>query len=112
MFEEFLQVHGDGEKLEKLKIKQNKDELQSDSDDSGTHSDSNAQNDDMDEESGADKLAEKPISDLEYMKMLMKSSKSDEVPLATTERKPRQKTEKKVKEKITLFNIKVYIIFI
>ncbi|XP_076264018.1 putative RNA-binding protein 19 [Rhynchophorus ferrugineus] len=107
MFEEFLQVHGNCEILKKVKRKKDEEEAHSDGDDSGTHSDNDIKNEDMDEEGTHDKLAEKPISDLEYMKMLMKGSKSEEVSLGAIERKPRQKTEKKVKEKLTLFNIKL-----
>ncbi|XP_030745137.1 probable RNA-binding protein 19 [Sitophilus oryzae] len=107
MFEEFLQIHGDQDKLTKLKQKP----LKVDSDDSGAHSDVD-QSDENDrgsdlEEAPKEKLAEKPISDMEYMKSLMKGSKVEDSSDETVEKKPRQKMEKKIKEKVTLFTLKL-----
>ncbi|XP_066148088.1 probable RNA-binding protein 19 [Euwallacea fornicatus] len=82
MFEEFLQVHTDVNKLEKLKQK---------------HQKSCNENEDTEEHSSDEKVAKQPISDMEYMKMLMPGA----------ERKPRQKMEKKIKEKVKLFNLKL-----
>ncbi|CAG9761792.1 unnamed protein product [Ceutorhynchus assimilis] len=93
MFEEFLQVHGKADKLAELKEKLAKSKPEDE--DSGTHSD---------KETPIIEKSEKPVSDLEYMKLLMKGVSNTE---ANLERKPRQKMEKKPKEKVELFNLKL-----
>lgn len=82
MFEEFLEVHTDADKLKQLKLESLK--VSSDTEEVSNET---------------EKVAEQPISDMEYMKMLMPGA----------ERKPRQKMEKKPKEKVQLFNLKVCI---
>ncbi|CAH1966721.1 unnamed protein product [Acanthoscelides obtectus] len=90
LFEEFLQVHAPDETEKLHKIRQQKSEKE----DSGQGSASDLE-EDNDE---AVKLANEEISDLEYMNQLMKGK---------GERKPRQKMEKKVKEKVKLFTVKL-----
>lgn len=105
LFEEFMQLHGttdlqslmskleeSEEKINKLQDGQNDDnddeKDEDEEDDSGNES--------TDETEG--KVANKKISDLEYMKLLMSNSVA---------KKPRQKMEKKPKEKIKLFTVKL-----
>jgi len=82
LFEEFLEVHTDADKLKQLKLESVKE---------------SSDTEDVSNEPEPEKVAEQPISDMEYMKMLMPGA----------ERKPRQKMEKKPKEKVQLFNLKV-----
>nr|CAH7745100.1 unnamed protein product [Callosobruchus chinensis] len=90
LFEEFLQVHAPDETAKLHQIKSQK----TDEDDSGQESGNDSEVDNTE----AAKLANEEISDLEYMKQLMKGE---------GERKPRQKMEKKVKEKVNLFTVKL-----
>ncbi|KAJ8968375.1 hypothetical protein NQ314_002325 [Rhamnusium bicolor] len=101
---EFLQVHAPKE-VEKLhsmghKILQNEDGAinSNQSSESVTNSDNNEDDNVQDE---LNKIANEQISDMEYMRKLMKTSGD------SMERKPRQKMEKKVKEKIKLLTIKL-----
>ncbi|KAL1517600.1 hypothetical protein ABEB36_001341 [Hypothenemus hampei] len=88
LFEDFLQVQGDSNKLEKLKeLKLKKSSKNDSTSDSGHES----------PEESEEKVANKAISDLEYMEMLKPGS----------EKKPRQKMEKKPKEKMQLYNLKL-----
>ncbi|XP_074038360.1 probable RNA-binding protein 19 [Leptinotarsa decemlineata] len=102
MFEEFLQVHAPNEiqKLNKIEQKQiEKKEKSNENSDGNSNEDSQDEDDeDNDDNAETDKLANNQISDMEYMKQLMKGN---------SERKPRQKMEKKVKEKIKLFTVKL-----
>ncbi|XP_050311762.1 probable RNA-binding protein 19 [Anthonomus grandis grandis] len=91
MFKEFMQAHGKGEKLEKLR--ENLIKLQKEHDKPQQKEDEGA------------KTPQEPLSDLDYMKMLMQGVKNSEV--ALVERKPRQKMEKKPKEKVKLFHLKL-----
>ncbi|KAJ8942069.1 hypothetical protein NQ318_004094 [Aromia moschata] len=96
-FEEFLQLHApkDLEKLHDLQSKPIENEKEA-----NTNDISENENDSDDEESviNTDKLANADISDMEYMRQLMQENKDS---------KPRQKMEKKVKEKINLFTVKL-----
>ncbi|KAI4470082.1 rna binding protein [Holotrichia oblita] len=85
LFEEFMEAHGVKTNSEQLSAGKN----EIDKDDSGV----------SDGESSAKEEAEKPdeVTDLEYMQMLMKG----------TQGKPRQKMQKKVKEKINLYTLKL-----
>ncbi|KAG5876064.1 hypothetical protein JTB14_004423 [Gonioctena quinquepunctata] len=102
LFEEFLQVHVPSEidNFNKLGQKDTeKDENSSeDSDGNDSEEDGDDDEDNEDQIQNDNKLANEQISDIDYMKLLMKSD---------TERKPRQKMEKKVKEKIKLFTVKL-----
>ncbi|XP_060520539.1 probable RNA-binding protein 19 [Cylas formicarius] len=94
LFEEFLEVHGGFEDLKKLK-----ENSLEESHNSIVQSDNAHQSDIEDTE----KLSFKPISDMEYMKSLIKGQNQ----LPEDQRKPRQKTEKKIKEKVKLFTLKL-----
>uniref|UniRef100_A0A6P7FLT5 Probable RNA-binding protein 19 n=1 Tax=Diabrotica virgifera virgifera TaxID=50390 RepID=A0A6P7FLT5_DIAVI len=105
LFEEYLQVHApnESEKLQKLKNMQANEE-QEENEEKNKHI-INLPNEEKEEsdsksesEDGNKKLANEQISDLEYMKQLIKGE---------TERKPREKMKKKVKEQIKLFTIKL-----
>lgn len=85
------------EKLSKLKKKEDRQDVDS-GQESTADTDSEVEQDEKEDTDADPKLANEQISDMEYMKQLMKG---------TGERKPRQKMEKKVKEKITLFTLKV-----
>ncbi|CAG9827411.1 unnamed protein product [Diabrotica balteata] len=105
LFEEYLQVHApnESEKLQKLKNMQANQEQEGNEekneDISKLPNEDNEESDYKSEsEDGNKKLANEQISDLEYMKQLMKGE---------TERKPREKMKKKVKEQIKLFTIKL-----
>ncbi|XP_018562957.1 probable RNA-binding protein 19 [Anoplophora glabripennis] len=98
-FEEFLQVHAPKE-VEKLHNLGNSSENEDSAIDSGEGNESDHSEKEADEQE-INKFANEQISDLEYMKKLMKTT--GDVP----ERKPRQKMEKKVKEKINLFTVKL-----
>ncbi|CAH0546804.1 unnamed protein product [Brassicogethes aeneus] len=99
MFEEFLQVQAPNE-IEKLHNLQIASTQENDSAvDSGKDSPDEKSEDDKEDET-QDKLANQEISDMEYMKKLM--GKGD-----NSEKKPRVKMEKKVKEKIELFTVKL-----
>ncbi|KAI4470076.1 rna binding protein [Holotrichia oblita] len=90
LFEEFMEAHGVKTNSEQLSTGKN----EIDKDDSGV----------SDGESSAKEEAEKSdeVTDLEYMQMLMEG----------TQGKPRQKMQKKVKEKINLYTLKVKVIYI
>ncbi|CAH1179142.1 unnamed protein product [Phaedon cochleariae] len=98
LFEEFLQVHApkEAKKLQELNTDEKTEDHPDDNADSDGPAEDIAQNDD--EQPDIEKLANEQISDMEYMKLLMKGA---------AERKPRQKMEKKVKEKIQLFTVKL-----
>ncbi|CAG9864766.1 unnamed protein product [Phyllotreta striolata] len=94
LFEEFLQVNAPTE-MEKLhKLTENVDE---EKDDVEEENKSDGEDGDDDEEiEDTSKIANEQISDLEYMKKLIKG-----------EKKPREKMQKKIKEKIKLFTLKL-----
>ncbi|KAJ8922208.1 hypothetical protein NQ315_004145 [Exocentrus adspersus] len=98
-FEEFLQVHAPNEleTLHKLETKTQENE-ETEEVNSNVEFDSKS---DEEEQQNTNKVANEEISDLEYMKKLMKTNGDG------SERKPRQKMEKKVKEKIKLFTVKL-----
>lgn len=105
LFEEFMQLHGTSDiqsllsKLEESEEKINK--LQEGKDEDNNNDDNDKDEEDSGNESTdetEEKVANKKISDLEYMKLLMSNS---------VEKKPRQKMEKKPKEKIKLFTVKL-----
>lgn len=85
LFEEFIQVQAPKEAKELLKTLQNTETSKSNSE-----SDIGSKTDDEKE----DKLANKKISDLEYMQLLKKSDN-------------KSKLEKSIKEKKKLFTVKV-----
>lgn len=97
-----MQVHApkEVEKLHDLvkKVSENEDSAIDSFEENECDTVINSEEDDQQE---ARKIANEQISDLEYMKKLMKGDGD------ASERKPRQKMAKKVKEKINLFTVKV-----
>ncbi|XP_056631573.1 probable RNA-binding protein 19 [Diorhabda sublineata] len=96
LFEEYLQVSHPKEIEKFQKLKQiRKDECENETENNLNEENevSNSEND-----CSADKIANKQISDLEYMKKLIAGG---------TEKKPREKMKKKIKEKIKLFTVKL-----
>ncbi|GJQ68534.1 hypothetical protein Trydic_g17103 [Trypoxylus dichotomus] len=88
LFEEFMDIHGVKQNFKQLLLQKPEVEDEEEENDSG----------DSDIEKLEDKKNETTImTDLEYMQMLMKDTHS----------KPRQKMEKKVKEKMDLFTLKL-----
>nr|NP_648337.1 uncharacterized protein Dmel_CG3335 [Drosophila melanogaster]AAF50237.1 uncharacterized protein Dmel_CG3335 [Drosophila melanogaster] len=114
-FQEFLEAHDKSRTLwgNDLGINKNReneeedDEEQEESraarDDSGVDADAGDEDgsgDEADEEEDTDKLAEKPISDLEYMKSLMATTSGE-----ATAKKPKAKADK---SNLELFTIKIH----
>ncbi|KRT79377.1 RNA binding protein, partial [Oryctes borbonicus] len=89
LFEEFMEVHGAKENLEQLLAQKFKTQNEEDASDSGVSEAESSLEDKKNETTD--------MTDLEYMQMLMRDKQT----------KPRQKMEKKVKEKINLFTLKL-----
>ncbi|KAH8362167.1 hypothetical protein KR084_007065 [Drosophila pseudotakahashii] len=123
-FQEFLQAHDKSRTLwgNDLGVGNNQDEQEEDGedeeespagrDDSGVDADAGddedgVEDDEDDEEEDASKLAEKPISDLEYMKSLMAAPSAASADANSTAKTTKTKT-KADKSNLELFTIKIH----
>ncbi|CAH1107316.1 unnamed protein product [Psylliodes chrysocephalus] len=105
LFEEFLQVHAPSEtaKLHKISTKTSENDMDPDNayqeeQVSNTEEETVEKDSETEDAISSQKIANEQISDIEYMKKLMKGD---------GERKPREKMKKKVKEKIKLHTVKL-----